>query len=40
MVLFDGIRREEVEKLDWSEVNFKTGYIESKRHAKPPVFYS
>ena len=28
MVLFGGIRREEVEKLDWSAVNFRTGHIE------------
>jgi len=28
MVLFGGLRREEVEKLDWSGVNFAEGYIE------------
>jgi integrase len=28
MVLFGGLRREEVEKLDWSAVNFAEGYIE------------
>ena len=28
MILFGGIRREEVEKLDWSAVNFKTGHID------------
>ena len=28
MVLFGGLRREEVEKLDWSAVNFRTGHIE------------
>ena len=28
LVLFGGLRREEVEKLDWSAVNFRTGHIE------------
>lgn len=28
LVLFGGCRREEVEKLDWSNINFKTGHIE------------
>ena len=28
MVLFGGFRREEVEKLDWSAVDFRTDYIE------------
>lgn len=28
MVLFGGVRVEEVEKLDWNAVNFKTGHIE------------
>lgn len=28
MVLFGGLRRDEVEKLDWSAVNFRTGHIE------------
>jgi integrase len=28
MVLFGGLRREEVEKLDWSAVDFRTGHIE------------
>ena len=28
MILFGGFRREEVEKLDWSAVNFRTGHIE------------
>jgi hypothetical protein len=28
MILFGGLRREEVEKLDWSAVNFRTGHIE------------
>jgi integrase len=28
MILFGGLRREEVEKLDWSAVNFCTGHIE------------
>jgi integrase len=28
MVLFGGLRREEVEKLDWSAVNFRTSHIE------------
>ena len=28
LVLFGGVRREEVEKLDWSAINFKTGHIE------------
>ena len=27
MILFGGLRREEVEKLDWSGVNFRTGHI-------------
>lgn len=27
MVLFGGLRREEVEKLDWSAVDFRTGHI-------------
>ena len=27
MILFGGMRREEVEKLDWSAVDFKTGHI-------------
>jgi integrase len=27
MILFGGLRREEVEKLDWSAVDFKTGHI-------------
>ena len=27
MILFGGVRREEVEKLDWSAVDFKTGHI-------------
>ena len=28
LVLFGGCRREEVEKFDWSNINFKTGHIE------------
>ena len=28
MILFGGLRREEVEKLDWSAVNFRTRHIE------------
>ena len=28
MILFGGLRREEVEKLDWSAVDFKTNHIE------------
>lgn len=28
LVLFGGLRREEVEKLDWSAINFRTGHIE------------
>jgi integrase len=28
MILFGGLRREEVEQLDWSAVNFKTDHIE------------
>ena len=28
LILFGGVRRQEVEKLDWSAVNFKTGHIE------------
>lgn len=28
LILFGGIRREEVEKLDWSAVSFKTGHVE------------
>jgi integrase len=28
LVLFGGCRREEVEKLDWSSINFKSGHIE------------
>jgi integrase len=28
MILFGGLRREEVEKLDWAAVNFRTGHIE------------
>ena len=27
MIFFGGLRREEVEKLDWSAVNFRTGHI-------------
>jgi integrase len=28
MILFSGLRRNEVEKLDWSAVNFRTGHVE------------
>ena len=28
MVLFAGVRRDEVQKLDWSNVDFKTGHIQ------------